>query len=94
MKAPPEVRSLTPQETQALLKRAETNTLAPEDVVIIRQTLDTLGYIISLLHQKKTPVKSLLKLIFGIKSEKSQKSTGASKSKDLTEKSRCRFKAA
>ena len=73
MKAPPEVRSLTPQETQALLKRAETNTLAPEDVVIIRQTLDTLGYIISLLHQKKTQVKSLLKLIFGIKSEKSQK---------------------
>lgn len=74
MKAPlPEVRSLSSKETEDLLKRAETGTLTPDDVEVIRQTFETLAYIITLLHQKKTQIKMLLKRIFGIKSEKSQK---------------------
>jgi transposase len=86
MKTPSEIKTLTPEETQALLKRAEINGLTTEDVVIIRQTFETLGFITQLLHQKKTQVKSLLKRIFGIKSEKSEKVQEQLKSKTTQKK--------
>jgi transposase len=73
MKRPPEVRMLSASESEALLIRAAAGKLTADDVVVIRQTFETLKYITDLLHQKKTQVKTLLKRIFGIKSEKSKK---------------------
>lgn len=84
MKTPPEVRMLSPEESEALLIRAAAGKLTADDVAVIRQTFDTLKYIISLLHQKKAQVKTLLKRIFGIKSEKSKKVQQQLKSKMLT----------
>jgi transposase len=81
MKTLPEVRMLSASESEALLIRAAAGTLTESDVAVIRQTFDTLKYITHLLHQKRTQVKTLLKRIFGIQSEKSKKVQEQLKSK-------------
>ena len=87
MKKTPEVKMLSPEETDSLLIRAAAGTLTPEDITIIRQTFYTLVYIFGLLHQKNAQVKTLLKRIFGIKSEKTQKVQQQLKAKNSEEQS-------
>jgi len=80
----PEVRLLSSEEVEALLIRAAANELTLDDIAVIRQTFNTLSYIIGLLHQKKVQVKTLLKRIFGIQSERSQKVRQQLKPKNLS----------
>lgn len=73
MKQIPQVRKLCIEEKTALLDRLEKNALTPEDREIIRQIFDTLEFISEKVNQKNLQLKTLLKRILGIKSEKSRK---------------------
>jgi hypothetical protein len=69
----PQVKKLCPEEKTALLDRLEKNALTREDCEIIRQVLETLEFIFEKVSQKNAQLKTLLKRILGIKSEKTRK---------------------
>ena len=69
----PQVKKIGLEEKTALLDRLGRNALTPEDCEIIRHLFDTIEFIIEIVNRKNAQLKTLLKRILGIKSEKSKK---------------------
>ena len=63
---------LSEEELDALLKRAETNTLSEEDCKIIKGMAETILVLSNAVDEKGSSIKRLLKAMFGAKTESSK----------------------
>lgn len=72
MKTPEQIQ-LNLDEVQALIKRVETEQLQDGDYEIIKSMADTIVCLNQALDNKTTSIKRLLKMLFGIKTEKKNK---------------------
>jgi transposase len=68
----PKVLQLTSEEADDLLKRATTNSLSEKDCEIIKGMVETILVLSRALEEKVTSIKRLLRMLFGIKTEKSK----------------------
>jgi hypothetical protein len=66
------IEDISEEEVNGLLKRTEDRALDDKDYVLITKILRTVLYIYSVINQKSSMIKKLLKMIFGKKSEKSK----------------------
>ena len=73
MNQTPQVKKIGLEEKTALLDRLGRNALTPEDCETIRHLFDTIEFVIEIVNRKNAQLKTLLKRILGIKSEKSEK---------------------
>ena len=84
----PKVLQLTSQEADDLLKRVAASPLSEKDCEIIKGMVETILVLSRALEQKVTSIKRLLKMLFGIKTEKSKdilKNTEASQTEASTD---------
>lgn len=72
MKKPKQIK-ITIEELEELKKRIESRTLQEEDYKTIEAILMTVVYIQESLNKKNVSIKKLLKMIFGVKTEKAVK---------------------
>jgi len=89
------IQDLSENDVDALLHRAESGKLKPEDIKVIKWGFKTLSWLYQVLEFKKVSINRLRKLLFGPKSEKSsdilkgrdegEKSEGSNDSKDSQE---------
>jgi transposase len=68
----PKILQLTSEEADGLLKRAAANSLSEKDCEIIKGMVETILVLSRALEQKVTSIKRLLRMLFGIKTEKSK----------------------
>jgi hypothetical protein len=68
----PKLKRMPPEELEALLQRTE-EIIPPEDALAFRQLTETLNFILENALKKDVRIKTLLKQIMGIKSEKTKK---------------------
>jgi transposase len=68
----PKVLQLTSEEADNLLKRAAANSLSEKDCEIIKGMVETILVLSRALEEKVTSIKRLLRMLFGIKTEKSK----------------------
>jgi len=68
----PKVLNLTSQEADELLKRAAANILSEKDCEVIKGMVETILALSRALEEKVTSLKRLLRMLFGIKTEKSK----------------------
>jgi len=80
----PKKIDISTEQLQELTDRLESNRLEPRDLEIIRAVLKSYVYLQTMIEQKKTSIKKLMRMLFG-KTEKSKKLRG--KSKDSKDKS-------
>lgn len=85
MKTLPEIKRMSRSDITALLARLVAGQLTAEDIETIRQAFNALIFITDLVARKDAQLKTLLKRIFGIKSETSQKIRRQLKMKSGTE---------
>jgi transposase len=68
----PKVLQLTSQEADELLKRVASSPLSEKDCEIIKGMVETILVLSRALEEKVTSIKRLLRMLFGIKTEKSK----------------------
>jgi transposase len=68
----PKLKRMSPEELEALLQRTE-EVIPAEDALAFRQLTETLDFILENALKKDVQIKTLLKQIMGIKSEKTKK---------------------
>lgn len=68
----PKILQLTSEEADDLLKRATANSLSEKDCETIKGMVETILVLSRALEQKVTSIKRLLRMLFGIKTEKSK----------------------
>ena len=83
----PERIELTEEELDALLARAETNSLTEEDCRVIKGMAETILALSNAVDEKGTSIKRLLKAMFGSKTESSQNILPTSSDDESTKKS-------
>ena len=76
---------LTPEELEGLIHRLDTGSLTSEDHEIIKAIIETFLTLNQAVHDKDVHINKLLRMIFGIKTEKAEKILGTSESQDKTE---------
>jgi len=67
---------LSPQEIEALYQRLQDKSLSPTDYEILQGMVEVISTLNEALRQKEVSIKRLLKIIFGIKTEKRSKLFG------------------
>ena len=63
---------LTAEEMEGLIHRLETETLCGDDLPTIKAIIKTYLLVIQMVQEKKATIKKLLRMIFGVKTEKAK----------------------
>jgi len=69
----PKTMDIKPEELDALLERVKSNELKKGDYELIKALIETVSYLNNLSKEKAASIKRLLKMVFGHKTEKSEK---------------------
>ena len=69
----PEIIEVNSRQMEALLDRAASNTLHEEDTELMRQIFDSYTQFFQIVGDKNTTIARLRKLLFGSRTEKSDK---------------------